>query len=147
MRESISNTFIFNLILVFITILIVLLVGSLSYSKAYKVKNKIIEIIEKHNSYEAAREDISNVLKSIGYRVNRTGQQNCRPQTNDGGQSVYAINKNSDYRYCVYPFSTARGRYYRVVAYMYFDIPIIGREIEIPVYGETKIIYELNEPS
>ena len=47
MKEAISNAMIFNLIIVFVVILIMLFIGSLSYSKAFKVKNRIVEEIEK----------------------------------------------------------------------------------------------------
>ena len=47
MKEAISNAFVFNLIIVFVIILIAFFVGSISYSKASKVKNRIVEVIEK----------------------------------------------------------------------------------------------------
>ena len=42
MREAIGNTFIVNLLMVFLGVMSALLVGSVSYSKAFKVKNRII---------------------------------------------------------------------------------------------------------
>ena len=143
MREAIGNTFIFNTVIIFVAIIIALLVGSLSYSKAFKVKNRIISIIEKHEVYDSGtRNEIEDALSSIGYRVNPNGTQNCpnRP----GGTAINTT--NSHYRYCVYQYDTGtsgKGRYYGVLAYMHFDIPIIGDYLEIPIYGETKIIYDI----
>ena len=52
---------------------------------------------------------------------------------------------SNPYDYCVYEYNTCSrhsdtykcGKYYRVIAYMYFDFPIIGDLIRIPVRGET----------
>ena len=54
MKESIAQAFILNLILFFFVVLVLLLFGSINYSKAYKVKNRIITIIEKYGDYNAA---------------------------------------------------------------------------------------------
>jgi hypothetical protein len=141
MRESVGNTFIFNTIIIFVSILIALLVGSLSYSKAFKVKNRIVSIIEKHEEYNSsARNEIEAALASIGYRVNPNGTQSC--PNREGASAINTTNSN--YRYCVYLYDTGtygKGRYYGVAAYMHFDVPIIGQFIEFPIYGETRIIY------
>lgn len=39
--------------------------------------------------------------------------------------------------------NTGKGKYYGVVTYIYFDIPIVGSTVEIPVYGETKTFTEI----
>jgi len=143
MRESMSNSIIFNIIITFVGIVIALLIGSLSYSKAFKVKNRIIEIIEKHEKYDiTVRQEIDEMLSSIGYRVASNGKQNCPTKTGATIINVFS----SSYRYCIYQYDTGingRGRYYGVLAYMYFDIPVIGDRLEFPVYGETKIIYDI----
>lgn len=143
MRESIGNTFVFNIVIIFVAIIIALLVGSLSYSKAFKVKNRIVSVIEKHETYDSgARNEIETALASIGYRVNPGGTQNCPER--GGATAINAINSN--YRYCIYEYDTGtsgKGRYYGVITYMHFDIPIIGQFIEFPIYGETKIIYDI----
>lgn len=143
MRESIGNALIFNIIIIFIALAIALLVGSLSYSKAFKVKNRIIEIIEKYEKYDAqVRVEIEEMLSSIGYRVNKGGYQSCPYK--EGAVIMNVL--NSSYRYCIYQYDTGykgKGRYYGVLVYMYFDIPIIDSKLEFPVYGETKIIYDI----
>lgn len=143
MRESMGNAFIFNIVITFVAIIIALLVGSLSYSKAFKVKNRIVSVIEKYESYNTtARDEIETALASIGYRINPNGIQNCPPR--EGGTAINVINSN--YRYCVYQYdtgTTGKGRYYGVTTYMHFDIPIIGQFIEFPIYGETKIVYDI----
>ena len=46
MREAIGSAFLVNLILVFMGVISALIVGSISYSKAYKAKDRIIYVIE-----------------------------------------------------------------------------------------------------
>ncbi len=159
MKESIGNALLFYIIITFVIILIAFFVGSLSYSKAFKVKNRIIETIEKEEGFTAnAKTEIDEWLKAgengksgIGYRVNTNGgnanSTNCA--TVDGGTLV---NPASNYQYCVYELTScgkkadeARcGKYYRVTTYMFFDVPVIGDMIKIPVSGETKTFVKIN---
>lgn len=155
MKESISTAAVFNIMIVFISTLLLFLIGSISYSKAFKVKNKIIEEIERDKGYATTTEvAIEKWLQEIGYRRNTVGMK--------AGCKNGNVNTKSSYRYCVYEKSTCLsnnangnvqrgnivndenqdevrncGTFYEVVAYMYFDIPIIGDLLEIPVSGET----------
>ena len=43
MKEAIANAGVFNLVIIFVIVLLAFFIGSLSYSKAFKTKNKIIE--------------------------------------------------------------------------------------------------------
>ena len=52
MRDAIGHTFLYNIVILFVFIIAFVLVGSLSYSKAFKAKNEIVSIIEKHREYE-----------------------------------------------------------------------------------------------
>lgn len=134
-----GNAFLVNFILIFVCILVLILVGSLSYSKAYRTKNRIVNIIEKHCGYdESAREEIDILLSDIGYLVNPRGTTRC---SQDKGQLLepYATN----YNYCVYKNLDAKGYYFTVVVFMYFEFPIIGDFVQFPVVGETYVIYNL----
>lgn len=135
MRESIANSYVFNLIIIFVGILIVLLVGSLSYSKTFKIKTRIIEIIEKYETYNngAVRTEINNLLSQAGYKVTRGTRKAC-PSFN--GQT--SINTLGNYRYCIYRFSDVRGYYYTVTVFISFEFPIIGDVVEFPLTGQTR---------
>ena len=139
MKEAMGTTMVFNLIIIFVSVFIALLVGSLAYSKGFKVRNKIIDIIERNEGYnDTAKTQIDENLADIGYylSINRT----CKER--DGAQP---ISNNSSYRYCVYEYSTAKGEYYGVQVFIHFDFPLIGNFIELPLYGETRIIFEKSE--
>lgn len=139
MKEALGNTFIVNIVILFVVVFMFLFVGSMSYTKAYKIKNKIINFIEDSGTYDATTIDnINTTLKQMGYRV-----VSGVPKCNDRGGTLLTTDANN-YRYCIVEFESSKGIYYGVTTYMYFDFPIINSLLEFPVYGETKVIGILN---
>lgn len=135
MREALGNTFIVNIVIIFVIVFVFLFVGSISYTKAFKIKNKIINYIEDSGSFDkATQERIAATLKETGYRV-VAGVPKC----NDRGGELLTREANN-YRYCVVRYTNDKGTYYGVTTYIYFDFPIINSLLEFPVYGETKIM-------
>ncbi|MDD2378066.1 MAG: hypothetical protein PHE05_04485, partial [Bacilli bacterium] len=133
MKESINNAFVFNMVIFFLTVIIAILVGSLSYSKAFKVKSKIVDIIEKHQAYNSkAKTEIDEILKEMGYKTNPGGKNVC-----PGGHGTLVTPRNSNFRYCVYQNNEHNGFYFTVASFVYFEIPVIGDILEFPVYGDT----------
>lgn len=142
MREAIGNTFIVNLILIFLVVISALLVGTISYSKAYKVKNRIIYTIEKYGEWNSNTEtELESSLRAIGYPL-KTSNRTCKQKT--GATLLYGGDYTTNYRYCIYEYTSDRGNYYGVTTFMQFDIPLIGGWLEFPVYGETKVIYSVD---
>ncbi len=145
MKGAIGNTMVMNIVITFVVLTTAFLIGSIAYSKAYKVKTKIIDIIEKYgdekgiNNSEAALKEITTFLGESGYRT--ASVRNCNKYIENpdkeksvlttAGYDICVIEKNSD-------STTYHGRYYKVVVFMYFDFPIIGDMIKIPVTGETQ---------
>lgn len=150
MKESIAQAFILNLILFFFVILVLLLFGSINYSKAYKVKNRIITIIEKYGEWgpDAKNEVADNMVKA-GYQTLyvSNGKDNKCDKFGNKDDIVYPKSDGTDltggrrYDYCVIKHKSSVGEYYQVVVYMKFEIPIIGGFLEFPVKGETKALY------
>lgn len=147
MKESIGNAAILGIVIVFVGVFIGLFATSSSYTKAFKVKNKIVEILEKYDDIlgvkvvvnnslnETVENEINDVLSESGYRISRTGN-NCPVRNN---QNAVVKNQTQNYEYCIYEYSTTKGTYYGVTAYIYYELPVIGTELKFPVYGETKI--------
>ena len=52
MKEAIANVGVFNIMIVFVVVLLTLFVGSLGYIKAYKVKDYIINEIETDEGWD-----------------------------------------------------------------------------------------------
>lgn len=155
MREAIGTSYVVNFIITFFILFILVFLATLSYTKAFKVKNKIVDIIEEYEGdvvdtssqlKSGPQGDINSKLGQIGYRV--SDKKKCKKNGRYEGNAfdnVKEISKNdtSNYHYCIYQVDTGKGKYYGVVTYIYFDIPIVGSTVEIPVYGETKTFTEI----
>lgn len=155
MKESLSNAFILNIIIVFFAIFTILFAGSTAYTKAFKVKNRIVSIIEKNEDIVIAGgitkevvTEIESALSEAGYTIVTNNDQKCssamKERFKNNNYDFRTINTGTNtYRYCIVEFnnnSTMEGKYYAVVAYMYFEVPLIGRKLEFPVFGETKVM-------
>lgn len=140
MRQALGNAFIMNIVITIVIVIILMVISSLSYTKAFKVKNMIISTIEEENGFNNnAKNKIDANLAKMGYRINKNGIQTCNED--ELPSSCTPINNSASYRYCVYECKTSKGNYYRATSYMYFDIPVIGDKMEFPVHGETKTFY------
>lgn len=140
MREGIGSAFVYSIVIFMVGIIILLLVGSIGYSKAFKVNNRIIDIIEANDGYNTvAEQEVSQALSSIGYRVSATRIE-C-PELDDSYGSYTKITPTLNYDYCVYKHTdNVRGDYYTVLTYMYFDFPVIGDHLKLKVLNQTKTI-------
>ncbi len=152
MRESIGSVALYNIIIVFIVVTFAVLAGTMSYSKAFKVNNRIINAIEKYEGYnEKSATEIDAQLLSIGYDM-KPGINNCTNVRK--GVALYnnsERNYNPNYEFCIYKngvdTSEWKDRYfeYGVISYIYIDLPVFGDFFRIPVYGKTRKIFEFEK--
>lgn len=147
MRESIGSIALYNIIIVFIVVTFAILAGTMSYSKAFKVNNRIINAIEKYEGYnEFSSPIIDRDLLSIGYQ-SQSRTYDCSKR--NGYNAM--INLNQSYNFCVYemPVETNewKDRYveYGVVSYIYLDFPLLGEFIRVPVYGVSRKIFKFSK--
>ena len=148
MQEATGQAGLMNIMLAIIGIIIVLMAGSIAYSKAFRVKNKITDIIEKNYGYpgnsNATKKEIDETLRGIGYKTIQPSSYVSYCPTDKYKDSGYSLVTGSypGYLYCVYSKQHSKGNYsYKVVAFMYFDLPLVSKLVLIPVTGETKVIY------
>ncbi|MBE6138443.1 MAG: hypothetical protein E7173_01700 [Firmicutes bacterium] len=137
MKESISYTFLLNIIIVFIAISFFAIMGIIGYSKAYRVNSKIVNTIETNEGYNAySIQSIRDIITSYGYQKYSI---NC---PNKDGQAAISGAAGAE-GYCVYRFDEGNVYSYGVTTYMTFDFPIVGRLFRIPVYTKTATIRKL----
>ena len=90
MRESIGTSFMLNFIVLFIFLVFAFLAGTLSYYKAYRVHNYIVNAMEKYEGYnEYSRAEIEKGLSAIGYE--NSVVIDC-PQTRTNSSADYLQN-------------------------------------------------------
>lgn len=158
MNGSVGNSLLLYLVVFVVGVVILFYVGIISYSKAYRVKDNIIEIIEKYEGYddtnEAMKDELKNSLSSSGYGIATSAKisslcDNGRVRSHMNDIDSEAKNNKhavttSDYNYCVFEVknksANKSGKYYVVVTFVRFDFPLIGEFINIPIYGETKVL-------
>ena len=84
MREAFGGAFTIKFMLIFLAIYIAFIAVALNYAKAFRVKNKIIDIIEQNegiDSYNDTKEgsvigDINSYLNTVSYYVNLANIKN-----------------------------------------------------------------------
>ncbi len=135
MKDAIGGSLLLNLVVIFTSIIILFFVGIIAYSKAYKIKNRIIEVIERNETYDSNVEmELNDDLRKAGYRTATQNQVEAKCGID---------NKNtSEYFYCVYlnDESSIEGYTYEVVTYIHFNFPVIGDMLTFAVKGETKVL-------
>ena len=136
MREGIGNAFVYTIVITMVGIILLLLVGSIGYSKAFKVNNRIVDIIEANDGYnDDAEDEVFEALSSIGYKISAV--VSC-PELDESFGNYTKITPTLNYDYCIYKHENARGEYYTVLTYMYFDFPVIGEHVKLKVFNQTK---------
>lgn len=141
MREATGNALLVTMMTSIIAIIMIFFVGSISYSKSYRIKNYIINQIEENKGWDSTIiGDVNAYLKDAGYNVRRSGSK-C--DSYNKCTLVYPTSAvRNGYDYCVY--SCSGGDYYKVVTYMKFDFPVINNQLKFEVKGETKTFNDFN---
>jgi len=133
MRDAFGGAFSVKLMLIFLMLYVSFMCVALSYARAFRVKNRIINIIEQNEGYvQGATTEIDNeineYLKRAGYHI-----------TYDDVESVSSCGELKGRGYCIVPMSS-NPTYYKVETYMVFRIPILNIKFPISIEGETKRI-------
>ena len=74
MRETIGNTFIIKLVIVFTLLFSAFLALAISYNKVFRMKNEVLSIIEK---YEGINDTSLNVINNYFYSNGYTTTNGC----------------------------------------------------------------------
>ena len=149
MKESINTAIIVGIIITIVGLIELVLFASFAYSRAFKVKGRIVDMIEEKVTFSSGVTsefitEVDNEIAKIGYKINNLGINSCPELNNDEYYDKYElVNSASNYNYCIYQTKEnndkGEGYYYTVISYVYFDTPFIS--IKIPIRGQTKTIY------
>ncbi len=141
MREAIGGTWLFVIVVVFVMFFTGYLCLAINYSRAYNVKNEIIDIVEREEGYtDEVEEKIDKYLANVGYKT--SGK--CDDDYTGGGR-IYEGNK---YVYCYKPFATggedtdqAYSVYYKVEVFFKIDFPIFEDLFTFGIKGDSIQLY------
>lgn len=152
MKESMGGTWLLGMVALFIVLFSAFLAYSINYTKAFRAKNGIIDLIEQNEGFTFSLKDGSGtsteekayeLIKSMGYDFGTQDQNNV---VCDNDKTITDSTKlNESYKdggYCVYHICNSDGSYrYKVVTYVIMKFPIINFGISVPIKGETKTLY------
>ena len=150
MREAIGGTWLFGLVITFIVFFASFLAVSINYSKAFNVKNNVVDLIGKYEGNNCnARKKISNYLRTTGYLV-----MGACPEEDASGICTYkgydlnghpvASTKKAYYWVSLdttESSTTIDKQFYRVVIFFRIDLPLVGDLTTFSIKGETESIY------
>ena len=133
MRDAFGGASFIKLMLIFFAIYISFIAIALSYAKAFRVKNTIINYIEENEKYN---NDIATMIDSyvanMNYYVSSVGPN---------GSNVNYKSCNSR-AYCVEEMYSdeLRGEYYKVTTFIEVSFPFFGINVLVPITGETRVV-------
>ena len=159
MREAIGGTWLFQIVIVFILLFTGFMCLSINRSKAFRVKNQIIETIESYNGIDLNKEyeeggtgaivDIVSYIKDNSYRTVGVSPGNEYKCFNRDGKST-----NTNPVFCIEAVSASDKSgisddykeltnmvYYRVVVFYQLDLPVFHDLFNFRVVGATKTLY------
>lgn len=162
MREAIGGAMTIQIIVIFMLLINAYLAFSVSYTRAFKMKNQVINIIENNEGYPnvdsastcTAENPEGAICQIISY-INEIGYNGADyPQKDDGCPEP---KKGEQYGICIIPHKkdiagnsnanqSYSGIYYTVYTYININIPVINNLFKgIPnlfrIQGETNTIY------
>ena len=142
MRESTGNALLMTLMTSVVAVVLSFLVGSISYSKSYRVKNHIINEIEDRKGWSPELEqEIDSYLKDVGYKVSTKGT--CPARIDSSKKACSRVkNNHKGYNYCVYQCTeNSYYTFYTVITYMQMDFPLVNKFVNFEIKGETESFY------
>ena len=153
MKEAIGSYFLTTIVIVFIVLFTGYMCLSINTNKAYKVKNEIINIIQKNNGLnEDALSQIQDYMAKVGYRT----KGKCNRNKNDHyeGYGVSGSSKtDKNAVFCVRSMSTKyttnnntteqfpEATYYQIKVFFGIDLPIVRNIFNFTVKGSTKKLF------
>lgn len=148
MRDAIGGTFSLQIILFFLVVINAYLAFSVNYTKAFRIKNNIVAIIEQQEGYttsgalgeDSAERRIFELMNRANYTIRRE-----MVQCDAGYTQIYDPTQNTGF--CLRLHKNADGSgYYSVTTYINIDIPVLNNLFPVfrgafAISGETKTIY------
>lgn len=144
MKEATGSTISFFFIMIGIVVTMGYLAFNINYTKAFRMKDKIIAVYDDHNgkceNVSACENEIKEYARSIGYNTDNT--INCSGY-NEASSGLYCYSKEEAYKDERSESFDDRTPtyYYKISTKIYLEIPIISNILNFKVFyitGNTK---------
>ena len=146
MRQAIGSTWILQLVIVFILIFVAFLALSINYTKAYKIKNELLSIIEKYEGVNSGENGsisiINNYLRYNSYGTKGTCENEGFGATSLDSNTLVEADEKTKYYYCVKKVNTSNLTFedrasYEIETFFKFNLPLLGDIFTFRVTGKT----------
>lgn len=158
MRESMGAAWIMVITMTFITLFSGFLAFSINYSKAFRVKDGVVERIRKFNGLrQTTIDDIDTYLNQIGYKSKGNCKKYFTSEYGSGSNAkvlgvndrkVEKVTENGLYNYCIIKVTSDKSgsnkstsSYYKVVVFFALRISNINIGSTFRVTGETSQLH------
>lgn len=171
MKESIGTAWLMGIVAMFIALFSGYLAFSVNYSKSFRVKDGIIERINKHNGFnDEAVDEINDFIGTINYNARGDCFRWFDPDSEEANRDTLATGeyhyagvlgdqisvdystKNSMFNYCVMKVTKPQSSradinssYYKVIVFYSLQIGNITLGSFFRTTGETQTLYFVND--
>lgn len=148
MKDSYGGMFLITLVTIFVVLFMSILLLGINYTRAFKVKNETINILERKQGYNReSKKEIEDYADQMHYNGRDSANMlGTKCQTSEATPKTFSASN-----ICIQQIDITNSEdtgdsaaYYKVTAYIYIEIPLIfNGKFLVPVSGETKTIYDL----
>ena len=152
MKQTVTTTSLFKIILVFTLLFAAFLALAINYNKAFKMKNETLSIIEKYEGINnKSLEIINNYLDNNSYTIKKSCEDDEYGMADLSNNRLEKAVGNTKYYYCVSYYCDAVGCrindaktpngnqiYYKMKLFFKFNLPVFGDLFTFDITGETK---------
>ena len=146
MRDAMGGTVTLVIIVVFIVIALGYMAFNVNYTKAFRMKNKIIAVYEDYEGdcQGACQEVINEYAKTLGYSV---GKSITCPEGYTGVKDLYCYKKvvSSGEVRDTSVDDMKKKSYYKIITKINVEVPIINNIMDLRIFyitGDTKSFAE-----
>lgn len=151
MRESIGGAWLLGIVLVFMSVFIAYIAITINYSNAFKMKTKMITVIEQYQGINSnSLQKMEGMLSDHAYKIKAMcPSSNDKYLGVDGG--VVTTNPTTKQRYCLYrekrvaQSGSDAKYYYRLIVFFNFSLPVLGDLFTFKIDSETNAILYPND--
>jgi len=146
MRQTIGATWILQLVIIFMLIFVGFLALSINYTKAFKIKNEMLSMIEKYEGVSSGDSGsvalINNYLRYYNYQTMGYCEEGSYGSTNLDSNALVLTNSNTKYYYCVKKKDSSSATYpdratFTIDTFFKFNLPFLGDLFTFRVSGTT----------
>lgn len=153
MKSTVSTTQTFKYILMFTLIFSAFIALTITYNRAYKIKNETISILEKYEGVTTKSLSlINNYLKHSNYTEKGLCEEDeygVLSLDSTTYKLVKSNNRNEKFYYCLSNYKTKDENkekiFYTVKIFYKFNLPFLGDLMTFKITGETKGIKYYNK--